>query len=84
VSPPRFVLAVEERDLGLLRDSYRHLEEALKDAYEVIDDHQKKARCFLDLDPLPRYEIDFLRKVILNERPGAPVSATAPARQGPR
>ncbi len=84
VSPPRFVLAVEERDLRLLRDSYRHLEEALKDAYEVIDEHQKKARCFLDLDPLPRYDIDFLRRIILNERPDAPASANAPARQGPR
>jgi hypothetical protein len=71
-----------ERDLRLLRDSYRHLEEALKDAYEVIDEHQKKAPCRLELDRLPRNVIDYLRKIILNERPGA--QAVPPARQGVR
>ncbi len=71
VSPPRIALAVDERDLRLLRDSYRRLEEALQDAYEVVDEHQKNAHCQLDLDRLPRYELDYLRKIILNERPDA-------------
>ncbi len=80
LSPPRFALAVDERDLRLLRDSYRRLEEALHDAYETIDEHQKKAKCELDLDRLPRYELDYLRKVILANRPAAP--GTAPPHQG--
>jgi hypothetical protein len=68
---------VDERDLRLLRDSYRRLDEALQDAYETIDEHQKKARCQLELDRLPRYELDYLRKVILADRPGAPRAVPA-------
>jgi hypothetical protein len=77
---PRFALAVDERDLRLLRDSFRHMEEALQDAYEAIDEHQKRTRCLLDLDRLARYDLDFLQKIILGDRSAAP--ATAPARQG--
>lgn len=70
---------MDERDLRLLRDSYRRLEEALQDAYEVVDEHQKKVHCQLDLDLL---ELDYLRKMILNERPDA--GAAPPAPQGVR
>ncbi len=82
VSLPRVALAVDERDLRLLRDSYRRLEEALQDAYAVVDEHQKNAHCQLDLDRLPRYELDYLRKIILNERPDA--RAAPPAHKGVR
>jgi hypothetical protein len=66
---PRFALAVDERELGLLRDSLQRVDEALSDAYEAIDRHQRAGKCRFDLDSLPTSDLAFLRKLILRERP---------------
>jgi hypothetical protein len=67
--PTRFALAVDERELRLLRDSLQRVDEALSDAYEAIDLHQRAGHCRLDIDGLPRTDLDFLRKLILRDRP---------------
>ena len=72
----RFALAVDERELRLLRDSLQRVDEALSDAYEAIDRHQRAGNCRFDLDGLPRTDLEFLRKLILRERP-------SPARSDP-
>ncbi len=76
--PPRFALAVDERELRLLRDSLQRVDEALSDAYDAIDRHQRAGDCRFDLDGLPRTDIEFLRKLILRDRAtaatGGPVS----------
>ena len=66
---PRFALAVDERELRLLRDSLQRVDEALSDAYEAIDRHQRSGNCTFDLDGLPLSDLEFLRKLILRERP---------------
>ncbi len=70
-SPPpvRFALAVDERELRLLRDSLQRVDESLSDAYEAITLHQRAGHCRFDLDALPKTDLEYLRKLILRDRP---------------
>jgi len=68
---PRFALAVDERELRLLRSSLERVDEALLDAYEAIELHQKASSCRFDLDSIPAADLEYLRKLILRERPAA-------------
>jgi len=67
--PPRFALAVDEHELRLLRDSLQRVDESLSDAYEAIALHQRAGHCRFDLDALPKTDLDYLRKLILRDRP---------------
>jgi len=67
-TPPRFALAVDERELRLLQDSLQRVDESLSDAYEAIALHQRAGHCRFDLDALPRTDLDYLRKLILRDR----------------
>ncbi len=71
-------LAVDERELRLLRDSLPRVDEALSDAYEAIDRHQRVSHCRLDLDGLPRNDLEFLRRLILRNPPPAPGGRAGP------
>jgi len=79
-APPRFALAVNEPELRRLRDSFQRVYEALQDAYDAIDRHQRAGRCRFDIDGFPVNELELLRSLILKDRPGAP--GPAPARPG--
>ncbi len=74
---PKVALAVDERELRLLRYSLERVDEALLDAYEAIERHQKAGTCKFDLDSIPASDLEFLRKVILRERQVATSGGTA-------
>jgi hypothetical protein len=79
-APPRFALAVNEPELRRLRDSFQRVDEALQEAYDAIERHQRAGRCRFDIDGFPVNELELLRSLILKDRPGAP--GAAPARPG--
>lgn len=68
---------MSEPELRRLRYSFERVDEALQDAYDAIERHERGSHCRFDLDRFPEDELDLLRKLILKARPDEPASATA-------
>lgn len=76
---PRFILAVDERELRRLREALQCVDESLEGVYDVIHRHERATSCRFDVDRLPREELQVLRNAILRYRPVEPAPST-PAR----